>query len=177
MIKVKTIQNLIRSEMEKNYCKAFSKLEKTKKGVQFNINEFVDLFNYPVIINFYNVYMNRELDDGELLLKRILDINKIVKDQLKFFPKLANKKSKYFNFDIVNPCIESEFYLSLKNIRFIQNINSYDISITAETITKVYNINDFIEFNKDTCMFDLEILIFDEETNKTKSKNKYKTII
>jgi len=177
MIKVKKIQDRIRSEMTNNYFKAFSTLEKTKKGLQFNIEEFVDLFNYPVIINFYIKYMEHELDDGELLLKKILDINKIIKDKLGFFPELANKKSKYFNFDIISPCIESEFYLSLKNIRFLQNINSYDINIKIYAITKVYNINDFIVFNKDISMYDLEILIFGDETNKPKSKNKYKNII
>jgi len=178
-IKFETIKTFIRLKMEQNYCKAFSKIEPVTKGVQFNINEFTNLFTNNLISDYYKE-INHDMDNGELIYKKIMDINKTIKDKISgcvFNSEFYKKKNKFFKFDILNSCMECDFYLSLKNIQYMENIIKpyIDINIKIYAIDKIFNLNDFIEFNSETSNYTFDKLIFGE--SKCRYKNLKKNII
>ena len=172
-IKFETIKTFIRLKMEQNYCKSFSKVEPETKGIQYNIKEFINLFTNNVIKDFYKE-INHDLDKGELIYKKIMDSNKIIKDKISgciFNSEFYKKKNKFFKFDILNSCMECDFYLSLKNIQFIENIIKpyIDTNIKIYAIDKIFNLNDFIEFNNETSNYTFDELIFGKPKYRLKN--------
>ena len=153
-LEIEKIRNFIRSEIEKNYIDVFCKNNRVTRGHTYNINEFLNLFNNQVISKFYEK-IKHDLDNGELIYKKIMDINNIVLEfkAKKLFLHQFQNHYKFFNSNKLIKCENKNFYLSFKNIQFIDLIIDPYVNnnIKIYTIDKKF-VNDFIEI--DTSMND-----------------------
>jgi hypothetical protein len=160
--KFQKIRTFIRLELEMKYKKAFCQTNNITKGMKYNINEFVNLFNDNLIINFYN-NINNEIDNGELLFEIIMNINKIVCDKFSENKISWKEVDIFFNYDNFFICRDNEFFLSLKNIQFIdyiQNINKNIITKIKIYIINQKNINNFIEIDEELDEIEFALYIY-----------------
>jgi len=156
------IRTFIRLELEIKYKKAFCQTNNITKGSKYNINEFVNLFNNELIINFYN-NINNEIDNGELLYEKIMNINKILCDKFNENNISWKEVDIFFNYDNFFICRDNYFFLSLKNIQFIKYIENISDNITEKI--KIYiinkkNINNFIEIDEELNDLEFELYIY-----------------
>jgi hypothetical protein len=154
------IRTFIRLELEIKYKKAFCQTNNITKGSKYNINEFVNLFNNELIINFYN-NINGEIDNGELLFEKIMNINKILSDKFNENNISWKEVDIFFNYDNFIICRDNDFFLSLKNIQFIKYIENINENMNEKI--KIYiinkkNINKFIEIDEE--LDDLEFALY-----------------
>jgi hypothetical protein len=147
-LEIEKIRNFIRSEIEKNYSEVFCKNNRVTKGNTYNINEFVNLFNNQVISKFYEK-INHEFDNGEIIYKEIININNV---NVKYINKLNEfiwrNNNILFNLEKYLVCKNKNFYLSFKNIQFLDLIIDPYVNnnIKIYTIDKKF-LNDYIEID------------------------------
>jgi hypothetical protein len=160
--KFNKIRTFIRLELEMKYKKTFCQTNNITKGMKYNINEFVNLFNDNLIINFYN-NINNEIDNGELLYEKIMNINKILCDKFNENNISWKEVDIFFNYDNFFICRDNDFFLSLKNIQLIEYIEN--ISENMNEKIKIYiinkkNINKFIEIDEELDEIEFALYIY-----------------
>ena len=158
------IRNFIRLQIENSYSKIFCKKNGITRGIKYNINEFIAIFTDDIISKFYEK-INHNIDEGELIYKKIMDINNILLERFSdkcLYYSLTNDHIKsIFNGDNFRLCFYNKFYLSLKNIKFIDLItNPYgNNNIEIYTIDKKFN-NDFIEIDPNMTIREFEMYFY-----------------
>ena len=101
---------------------------KESSGNRYSINEFLNLFSPELIEDFYND-IDKDYDDGQLLINEIFTINNTYKE---FFDEFKDKKiiSEYLSVRD-NIADDKKFYLCLKNINFIDSLRCTENDIPA----------------------------------------------
>jgi hypothetical protein len=126
---IECIRKKLQEYIKNNFKDVFIK-SKESTGNRYNINEFLNLFTPEIIEDFYND-INKDYDDGKLLVDEIISINNTIKE---FFDEFKNKKtiSDYLSARD-NIADDKLFYLCLKNINFIDCIRNTNNDIPCPT--------------------------------------------
>jgi len=126
---IECIRVKLQKYISDNYKDTFIK-SKESSGNRYNINEFLNLFTPEIIEDFYND-INKDYDDGLLLINEIETINHIIKE---FFDEFKSKKtiSEYLSARD-NIADDIGFYLCLKNVNFIDCIRNTNNDISCPT--------------------------------------------
>lgn len=126
---IECIRVKLQKFIKDNFNDVFVK-SKESAGNRYNLNEFLNLFSPELIEDFYSD-INKDFDDGQLLIDELIIINNTIKE---FFDEFKSEKkiNEYLSLrDYIAD--DKQFYLCLKNVNFIDCIRNTKNDINSPT--------------------------------------------
>ena len=121
----------IKNQLKCNFSNSFNRNKNSKSKI-YHMNEFIKLFDIEKLKNLYNSN-NIDFGNHEFIYNKLIDINNIIK---RFFDNLvlSNTLHYYINKRSYSKIIKDNFYLSLKNINWIDKLYDSNNNILYNTI-------------------------------------------